>query len=71
MKLTDILVPDACICEMKARTKKEALRELAEGLASAARGLESNELLEMLLEHSRVEADACIELDCELAAPAQ
>jgi PTS system nitrogen regulatory IIA component len=54
MKLTDILVPDACICEMRARTKKEALRELADALASAARGLESNELLDMLLEREKL-----------------
>ena len=54
MKLTDILVPDACRIEMEARTKKEALRELATGLADAVDGLEGSELLDMLLEREKL-----------------
>lgn len=49
MKLTDILVPDACVIEMVARTKKEALRELADALSRADSGLVANELLDHLL----------------------
>lgn len=54
MKLTDILVRDACIVEMKARTKKEALRELSEAIAASSRGLEPKELLDLLLEREKL-----------------
>jgi PTS system nitrogen regulatory IIA component len=54
MKLVDILVRDACIPEMQARTKKEALRELADALAGAGRGLEAKGLLDLLLERERL-----------------
>ena len=54
MKLTDILVREACLVDMKARTKKEALRELADGLASGVDGIEAPELLDMLLEREKL-----------------
>jgi len=54
MKLTDILVREACLVDMKARTKKEALRELADGLASRVDGIEGTELLDMLLEREKL-----------------
>ncbi len=50
MKLNDILVREACIVDMKARTKKEALRELSEVLAGSVKGLDGAGLLDMLLE---------------------
>lgn len=54
MKLTDILISDACLVDMQAKTKKEALRELAEGLAEGVDGLEAPELLDMLLEREKL-----------------
>ena len=54
MKLTDILVRDACVVEMKARTKKEALRELAQLLASSVKDLGATSLLDMLLEREKL-----------------
>ncbi len=58
MKLTDILVRDACVIDMQARTKKEALRELADAIASATRGLEPKELLDSLLEREKLGSTA-------------
>lgn len=54
MKLKDILLREACIVDMKARTKKEALRELSGVLAGSVKGLESAGLLEMLLEREKL-----------------
>ncbi len=50
MKLNDILIREACIVDMKARTKKEALRELSQVLAGSVKGLDGAGLLDMLLE---------------------
>jgi PTS system nitrogen regulatory IIA component len=47
-------VRDACVVDMKARTKKEALRELAESLAQQSEGLGETELLDMLLEREKL-----------------
>ena len=54
MKLTEILLRDACIVDMQAKTKKEALRELAASLAGASEGLQADSLLDMLLERERL-----------------
>ena len=54
MKLTDILIRDACVIDMQAKTKKEALRELANSLGGAVEGLDSAELLDMLLEREKL-----------------
>jgi PTS system nitrogen regulatory IIA component len=54
MKLSDILVRDACVLEMRARTKPEALAELAGALCSAVQGIARDELLAMLLERERL-----------------
>jgi len=54
VKLKDILLREACIVDMKARTKKEALRELSGVLAGSVKGLESAGLLEMLLEREKL-----------------
>ncbi len=54
MKLTDILVRDACLPDMKARTKKETLRELSNALAGAVEGLDGGALLNMLLEREQL-----------------
>jgi len=54
MKLSDILVRDACLLEMSARTKAEALAELAGALAGAGCGISREELLAMLLERERL-----------------
>ena len=45
MKLTDILVRDACLVDMRGRTKAEVLRELADALVGAVPGLDRAELL--------------------------
>lgn len=54
MKLTDILIRDACVVDMQAKTKKEALRELADSLGNAVEGLAPGELLDMLLEREKL-----------------
>ena len=54
MKLTDILIREACVVDMRAKTKKEALRELAEALAGAVEGLEVSTLLDQLLEREKL-----------------
>ncbi len=54
MKLTDVLLRDACVVEMRAKTKKEALRELAEGLCSSAPNIQAKELLDLLLEREKL-----------------
>ena len=54
MKLTEILIHDACIVDMQARTKKEALRELAEALSAAFPSLDAAKLLDMLLEREKL-----------------
>ncbi len=54
MKLTDILVRDACLIDMQARTKPEALSELAAALAGVVDGLGTDELLEMLQEREKL-----------------
>ena len=58
MKLTDILVGDACLVELKARTKKDAVRELAEALANSVEGLDGPELIQLLLERERLGSTA-------------
>ena len=54
MKLTDILVRNACIVDLQARTKKDALRELASALARETKGLDAQELLGLLLEREKL-----------------
>ncbi len=54
MKLTEILVRDACVIDMKARTKKEALAELVSALAPNTPGLDAKELIDLLLERERL-----------------
>lgn len=54
MKLTDILVRDACLVDVRGRTKPEVLRELAESLVGAVAGLDRNELYGMLVEREKL-----------------
>lgn len=54
MKLTEVLVRDACTVELKSRGKKEALLELAGALAPSVPGLDVKELLDLLLERERL-----------------
>ncbi len=58
MKLTDIIIRDACVVDMQAKTKKETLRELADALAAAVDDLDGSELLEMLLEREKLGSTA-------------
>ena len=54
MKLTDILIRDACLADMQARTKKDALREMSEALQGSVEGLSSSVLLQELLEREKL-----------------
>ena len=54
MKLTDILIRDACLPDMRARTKKEALHEMSEALEGCVEGLDGKGLLEELLEREKL-----------------
>ena len=54
MKLIDQLVCDGCVIEMGARTKSDAIRELAEHLCRAVPQVPSVELLETLQEREKL-----------------
>jgi PTS system nitrogen regulatory IIA component len=54
MKLTEVLAPEACRVEMKARSKKEVLVEMATALAPTTSGLDAKELVDLLLERERL-----------------
>jgi PTS system nitrogen regulatory IIA component len=58
MKLSDILIGAACVLEMKARSKPEALAELADALATSVPGLERERLLAMLREREQLGSTA-------------
>ncbi len=58
MKLTDILIREACIVDLRARTKKETVQELAGAMASHVEGLEATALTQMLLERERLGSTA-------------
>ncbi|MBW2280329.1 MAG: PTS sugar transporter subunit IIA [Deltaproteobacteria bacterium] len=58
MKLTDILIRDACLVDLKARTKKDTVRELTQALAASVEGLEEAGLMQMLLERERLGSTA-------------
>lgn len=54
MKLIDVLVRDACLLDMQARTKKEALRELADAFSRAVPAVPCGELFELLMEREKL-----------------
>ena len=54
MKLTDILVRDACRVDLRGGTKLEVLRELAGALAQSVQGLDPDKLYGMLLEREKL-----------------
>ena len=54
MKLTDILVREACLPDMTARTKKETLRELSGALAACHDDVDGDDLLNLLLERENL-----------------
>jgi PTS system nitrogen regulatory IIA component len=58
MKLTDTLVRGSCVIDMKARTKKEALRELAEALSPRVASLGAPQLLDLLIEREQLGSTA-------------
>ena len=58
MKLTDILVRDACRVDILGKTKPEVLRELSEALVAAVPGLDRAELYAMLVEREKLGSTA-------------
>jgi PTS system nitrogen regulatory IIA component len=58
MKLTDILVRDACQVDVRGKTKPEVLRELSESLVAAVPGLDRAELYAMLVEREKLGSTA-------------
>lgn len=54
MKITDILVRDAVILDLAARTKREALSEMARALARHEPGLDEERLLQSLIEREQL-----------------
>jgi PTS system nitrogen regulatory IIA component len=54
VKLVDVIVAQASVLDMRARTKKEALRELAEAVSAAVPELETNQLIETLMEREKL-----------------
>ena len=58
MKLTDILVRDACRVDIRGKTKPEVLRELSEALFAAVPGLDRAELYAMLVEREKLGSTA-------------
>ena len=53
MKISDILVADAVLANVKAKNKKQLLTELA-GLASKQTGLDANVIIDALIERERL-----------------
>ena len=58
MKLTDILVRDACLVDLRGKTKPEVLRELSDALVGAVPGLDRAELYAMLVEREKLGSTA-------------
>ena len=58
MKLTDILVRDACQVDVRGKTKPEVLRELSDALVAAVPRLDRAELYSMLLEREKLGSTA-------------
>ena len=58
MKLTDILVRDACQVDIRGKTKPEVLRELSDALVAAVPGLDRAELYAMLVEREKLGSTA-------------
>ena len=58
MKLTDILVRDACLVDLRGKTKPEVLRELADALVGAVPNLDRAELYAMLVEREKLGSTA-------------
>ncbi|MEX2208064.1 MAG: PTS sugar transporter subunit IIA [Myxococcota bacterium] len=58
MKLTDILVRDACQVDVHGKTKPEVLRELSEALVAAVPELDRAELYAMLVEREKLGSTA-------------
>jgi PTS system nitrogen regulatory IIA component len=54
MKLTDVLVRDACRIDLRGATKLEVLRELADALAKQVPGLDAGKLYAMLIEREKL-----------------
>jgi len=54
MKLTDVLVRDACRIDLHGATKLEVLRELADALARQVPGLDPAQLYAMLIEREKL-----------------
>jgi PTS system nitrogen regulatory IIA component len=54
MKLTDVLVRDACRVDLRGATKLEVLRELADALARQVPGLDPAQLYAMLIEREKL-----------------
>ncbi|MFI5317008.1 MAG: PTS sugar transporter subunit IIA [Myxococcota bacterium] len=54
MKLTDVLVRDACRVDLRGATKLEVLRELADALARQVSGLDPGQLYAMLIEREKL-----------------
>jgi hypothetical protein len=57
-KLMDLFVPEASVLDMKARTRNEALRELADASAGAVAEIDADELYERLLKRENLGATA-------------
>lgn len=56
MKITDILVRDACLLDLKAAQKPDALLELSQALAAAAPELEAQRLYAVLAEREKLQS---------------
>jgi nitrogen PTS system EIIA component len=54
MKLTDILVRDACRVDLRGESKLEVLNELAAALSQAVPGLDQGKLYQMLIEREKL-----------------
>ncbi len=58
MKLVDVLVREACVLDMAARTRKEVLRELADALSLHTSEIAAAELLDLLMEREKLGSTA-------------
>lgn len=54
MRLTDVLMPDGVMDDLKARDKKELLREMASEVSSKLDGVDEEKLLDAIVERERL-----------------
>lgn len=56
MKITEILVPEAVIVDLKSSAKRDVLAEMVQGLVKAQPSIDENRLLDVLIERESLQS---------------